>query len=39
MCYLFMDSHFSIRKMDQDKQFLSSSKIGLIFMTERHFPV
>jgi hypothetical protein len=37
MCYLFMDSHFLVRKMIQDEQFLSSSESGLRFLTDRHF--
>jgi hypothetical protein len=39
MCYWFMDSHFSVRKMVQDEQFLSSSESGLIFLTDKHFLV
>jgi hypothetical protein len=38
MCYLFKDNHFSVRKMVQDEQFLSSSKSGLRFLTDMHFP-
>jgi hypothetical protein len=30
---------FSVRKMVQDDQFLSSSESGLRFLTDRHFPV
>ena len=37
MCYLFMDGHFSVRKMVQDEQFLSSLKSGLRFMMDMHF--
>ena len=39
MCYWFMDIHFSVRKMVQDEQFLSSSKSGLRFPMDKHFPV
>jgi hypothetical protein len=39
MCYLFMDSHFSVRKMVQDEQFLSSLESGLRFKTNNLFPV
>jgi hypothetical protein len=32
-----MDSHFSVRKIVQDEQFLSISESGLRFLTNRHF--
>jgi hypothetical protein len=34
-----MDNHFSVRKMVQDEQFLSSSESELRFLMDRHFPV
>jgi hypothetical protein len=37
--YLFMDSNFSVRKMVQDEQILSSSKSGLRFLKDRDFPL
>jgi hypothetical protein len=39
MCYLFMDNNFSVRKMVQDEQFLSSSESGLRCLMDMHFPV
>jgi hypothetical protein len=36
---LILDSHFSIRKVVQDEQFLSSLENCLRFLTDRHFPV
>jgi hypothetical protein len=39
MCYWFMDNHFSVRKMVQDEQFISSLESGLRFLTDRHFLV
>jgi hypothetical protein len=32
-----MDNHFSVRKMVQDEQFLSSLESGLRFLTDKHF--
>jgi hypothetical protein len=34
-----MEIHFSVQKMVQDEQFLSSSESGLRFLMDRHFPV
>jgi hypothetical protein len=39
MYYRLIDSHFSVRKMVQDEQILSSLESGLRFLTEIHFPV
>jgi hypothetical protein len=36
---VLLDSHFSVRKMVQDEQILSSSESGLRFLTDKHFPV
>jgi hypothetical protein len=34
-----MENHFSVRKMVQDEQFLSSLESGLRFLTDINFPV
>jgi hypothetical protein len=39
MYYLLMDNHFSVRKMVQDEQILSSSESGLRFLMDKHFLV
>jgi hypothetical protein len=36
---LIYGQSFSVRKMVQDGQFLSSSESGLRFLTDKHFPV
>jgi hypothetical protein len=36
---IYGQSFFSVRKMVQDEQFLSSSEGSLRFLTDRHFPV
>jgi hypothetical protein len=36
---LIYGQSFSVRKLVQDEQFLSSSESGLRFLTDRHFPV
>jgi hypothetical protein len=36
---LIYGQSFLVRKMVQDEQFLSSSKSGLRFLTDKHFPV
>ena len=36
---LIYDNHFSVRKMVQDENFLSSSESGLRLLTDMHFPV
>jgi hypothetical protein len=36
---LLMDNHFSVRRMVQDEQILSSSESGLRFLTNNDFPL
>jgi hypothetical protein len=37
--FIYRQSFFKVRKMVQDEKLLSSSESGLIFLTDKHFPV
>jgi hypothetical protein len=39
MYYGLMDNHFSVQKMVQDEQILSSSESGLRFLMDSDFPL
>jgi hypothetical protein len=39
ICYRFMENHFTVQKMVQVGQFLSSPESGSIFLTDNHFSV